>query len=362
MSEKTITLPTFYIDRTEVSNAQFRDCVVSGHCSEPVETTAYNDPGRSNHPVVYVSWQQAMDYCEWQGKTLPTEARWERAARGITPSENTYPWGDSAPDCAKAEFYGCTGGTAAVGSHLQGASTEGVLDLAGNVSEWVYDYYDKDYYRDSFDDDDPAGPASGSTRVTRGGAYDSLPEQIRCANRTHYPPEQVSPNRGFRCSNEGGPTAALSVDPMIGPYSDYFTGDASACTDPNYATDVLEVRWDWGDIGLPTEWSREKTNSHRYLYPGVFTVELEVRNPDGYTAAASERIIAEGAWGWDGTECSASSECAHGFVCVAADGVDFRCRQDCSMVDLWCYLDGYACTLSEGAAGEFPLKMACVPQ
>ncbi|MBW1873058.1 MAG: SUMF1/EgtB/PvdO family nonheme iron enzyme, partial [Deltaproteobacteria bacterium] len=326
--EKTITLPTFYIDRTETTNSQYKDCVHAGDCTEPVETQAYNDPATANHPVVYVSWQQAQDYCEWQGKTLPSEARWERAARGITPSEATYPWGDQAPNCSQAEFSGCSGGTSAVGAHLSGASSEGVLDMAGNVWEWVYDYYDSDYYNQGSTTDDPSGPESGNTRVTRGGAYDSLAEQIRCANRTSYPPEQVSPNRGFRCSMEGGPTAEFSVSPEVALYTEYFEVDASGCSDPNYSVDVLEVRWDWDDVSLPTEWTREKTASRRYIYPGIFNIELQVRNPDGYVDSQTHQVVAEGEWGWDGTPCETSAECAHGFVCITQlDVYEYLCRQ-----------------------------------
>jgi formylglycine-generating enzyme required for sulfatase activity len=177
----TVYLDAFHIDRTEVANAQYQACVEAGACDAPSNTTYYDNSNYAQHPVVHVSWDDADAYCRWAGKRLPTEAEWEKAARGT--DGRRYPWGNSEPDCNKANYNDCVGLTTEVGSYPAGASLYGVLDMAGNVWEWVADWYDPGYYSQS-PTRNPPGPDSGELRVLRGGSwYRSTPSGIRCALR-----------------------------------------------------------------------------------------------------------------------------------------------------------------------------------
>jgi len=199
-----VTLDAFWSDRTEVTNAQFAACVAGGACQPPENTSSYtrdqyygNDEF-ADYPVIYVSWNDAGDFCAWAGGRLPTEAEWEYAARG--PTGRVYPrgnkvngerlnfcdvncpfeWADKGVDDGHAD-------TAPVGSYPDGASWVGALDMAGNVWEWVNDWYDSDYYG-KLADESPSGPVSGEYRVLRGGAWDGLDNDARSSDRYYNRP------------------------------------------------------------------------------------------------------------------------------------------------------------------------------
>jgi formylglycine-generating enzyme required for sulfatase activity len=197
-----VYLDAFYIDKFEVTNARYQDCVKAGDCKQPVQADSftrssyYGNSQYDNYPVVYVDWTMANAYCAWRDGSLPTEAQWEKAARGS--DERTYPWG-RGNDCQKANYQGCINGTNEVGSYQNGKSPYGVYDMAGNVWEWVADWYSEAYYKNS-PPSDPRGIDQGRARVLRGGSWNRDPYNIRTSNRVNYAPTYNNFDAGFRCA------------------------------------------------------------------------------------------------------------------------------------------------------------------
>jgi formylglycine-generating enzyme required for sulfatase activity len=198
--QRTVYLDAFYIDKYEVTNAQYRKCKEAGICARPFDVTYYDDADYDQHPVVYVRWHWAKAYCEWAGKRLPTEAEWEKAARGT--DGRTYPWGEGI-DCDHAQYNECGDQTMPVGSKSKGVSPYGALDMAGNVWEWVSDRYQEDYYQTA-PDRNPQGPNKGTGQVMRGGSWSEAPINARCAYRSWYMPDARYFNLGFRCARDSG--------------------------------------------------------------------------------------------------------------------------------------------------------------
>ena len=173
-------------------------------------TSWYAEAGYADHPVIEVSWYGANTYCEYNDKRLPTEAEWEKAARGgcemggepgaceDPADERSYPWGEGI-DCEHANYSECVGDTTPVGFYPAGVSPYGLYDMAGNVWEWVKDWYDGGYYSIS-PRTDPTGPESGTYRVLRGGAWSSGTHDLRVAHRTIYVPGGANGIFGFRCA------------------------------------------------------------------------------------------------------------------------------------------------------------------
>lgn len=202
----TVYLDAFWIDQYEVTNKQYQTCVDAGTCEPPSASNSYAHPsyyGNSefdNYPVLYVNWDKANRYCEvWAGGDLPTEAQWEKTARGT--DGRTYPWGEGI-DCNKANHKdSCAGDTQQVGRYENGKSFYGAYDMAGNVWEWVNDYYQSNYYMTLGNSaSNPVGPDSGQYRVLRGGSWSHVDSYARSALRNYAVHSDSLGFFGFRCA------------------------------------------------------------------------------------------------------------------------------------------------------------------
>jgi formylglycine-generating enzyme required for sulfatase activity len=216
-----VYLDAFWIDRTEVTNANFARCMADGACRPEIyELTARTytpyavHPDYQDYPALLYEADVAAAYCQWAGRRLPSEAEWEKAARGM--DERRYPWGNEL-DCGRANYYACdhtktaksteppckySGGCrmSRVDDHLDGASPYGVLNMAGNVWEWVADRYSSDYYANS-PASNPTGPDEGEFRVRRGGGAKSLTQDLRVTSRASGAPHHYFDGQmGFRCA------------------------------------------------------------------------------------------------------------------------------------------------------------------
>ena len=202
-----VNLSAYSMDLTETTVATYQECVTAGECTEPLVSFPecnWRKGGREKYPMNCVNWEQADAYCAWAGKRLPTEAEWEKAVRGV--DVRLYPWGNAAPTCDYAVMNetgtsGCgTGGSLQVCSKSpDGDSLYDICDMAGNVWEWTSDWYAFDYYAVS-PGGDPTGPATGTNKVIRGGAYDTaIINPFRASFRNSVPPTFASPSNGFRC-------------------------------------------------------------------------------------------------------------------------------------------------------------------
>jgi len=218
---RTVTLDAFWLDKVEVTNGMYNLCVQAGGCDAPRQIKSasreryFGNAEFNDFPVVYVSWQDATKYCAWAGRRLPTEAEWEYAARG--GDYRTYPWGDDAPTDQLANFNYLFRDTTQVGAFANSLSPFGALDMAGNVWEWVSDFYGATYYGNN-ENTNPSGPTqaniNGPRRVIRGGSFQDGEKELRVANRGYaVAPDlnadpksnayagETGPNIGFRCAS-----------------------------------------------------------------------------------------------------------------------------------------------------------------
>ncbi len=203
-----ISLDGFWIQQAEVTNQQYAQCVSDGKCDLPVQESKvpywYEDAYDANHPVVGVTWFQANQYCSYIHSRLPTESEWEITARG--QDGKSFPWGGDKPNCNYLNFNGCLEPAKPydIRSFPFGTSDFGAMDMAGNVFEWVNDWYVKDYYLSS-PSINPTGPLDGWKKVYRGGSYNSSEEEIGSYLRFALEPEKQTPDLGFRCVLQGDP-------------------------------------------------------------------------------------------------------------------------------------------------------------
>lgn len=207
-----VSLDSFWIDQTEVTNGMYAQCVDASVCRPPevnesyTRSSYYGNVEFNDYPVIEVSWEDAKTYCEWADGRLPTEAEWEKAARWDEDSQEarTYPWGETI-NCDYANYWAndsaCVGDTTTVASYPNGASSYGVFDMVGNVWEWTADWYGSDYYKNS-PTQNPQGPDSGGSRVLRGGSWNNTNNFAYAAFRGYNAPALRDPYVGFRCAQE----------------------------------------------------------------------------------------------------------------------------------------------------------------
>lgn len=228
-----VFLDAYWIDLTEVSNGMYRQCVADKKCDNPESTIFFDDTDYRDHPAVFVSWEDAQNYCAWAGRRLPTEAEWEKAAiwDPNTNEQRTYPWGGKY-DCTMGNFddelsldasimpdtnEGCDGfiGSAPAGSFPESISPYGALDMGGNVWEWVHDAFIEvdplgssvqNYYAIS-PDSNPQGvdPEITVYRVVRGGSWSTMFGFGRGAYRLWYGLDEIHDDVGFRCALPAAP-------------------------------------------------------------------------------------------------------------------------------------------------------------
>ncbi|MGE0645680.1 MAG: formylglycine-generating enzyme family protein [Nitrospira sp.] len=201
--QRTIFLDAFSIDRYEVTNYQYQQFVVATGHRKPGLPSRYAKSGSKvkgvNQPVVYVSWEDAAEYCRWRGKRLPTEAEWEKAMRGA--DGRLWPWGNNeqADGANWARVQDGHEVSARIGTFETDKSPFGVMDGAGNVIEWVADWYHETYYKDS-PEENPPSPEHGTYRVLRGGGYTTTGLDVRITSRSKMMPDFRDETIGFRCA------------------------------------------------------------------------------------------------------------------------------------------------------------------
>ena len=235
--EHKVNLADFWIYRTKVTNGQYAYCAAAGQCTPLIsqkDNPTYGDPLHASDPMVGVDYSQAEAYCSFVNARLPTEAEWEKTARG--PDANIYPWGNGAPGCDLLNYLSCVGNTTPVNTYPKGRSYYSAFDTEGNAFEWVADWYKADYYV-SGPPDDPKGPDTGNEHSVRSSAFNSGQNQTQAFNRFFSRPEDHRNNLGFRC---------VVVDPTFyAPFCQYpavfgtngiggdATGEKIAVTCPN---------------------------------------------------------------------------------------------------------------------------------
>ena len=208
--QRTVTLDGYWIYQTDVTNRMYVQCVATGNCAAPAQeigAPVFDNPEFGDQPAVGVTWDMAANYCAWMQGALPSEAQWEKAARGL--AGNLYPWGNDEPACDLLNFGDCLGHTTAVTDFANSPSPYGLFDMAGNIFNWINDFYGEAYY-ESAPSSNPGGPSGGDSHVIRGSSFESEPEQVLSALRHFGAPAYHSRDLGFRC--------VVSQPKAIAPY------------------------------------------------------------------------------------------------------------------------------------------------
>jgi formylglycine-generating enzyme required for sulfatase activity/WD40 repeat protein len=297
----TVFVDDYYIDRYEVTNAEYRSCAEAGACSQPeldssdTHEAYYSNLDFSEHPVIWVTWEDASDYCSWVGKRLPTEAEWEKAARGSCDARE-FAWGIERPNCSLANIAtsdsNCGTDSGRVGTRPEGGSPYGLMDMNGNVREWVNDWFQADYYGHS-PVDNPTGPPVGNEKVVRGGSWNTSIDLIRNSVRGSAPLDSSMSDLGFRCALSAN---VPGVEPSTVSSNATITFPVSACMGGGNrlrecVTGVLprddgtlQVNLYWRDEENYQLWKKGTDVGNRNMYItdelGNRYDQLEVNEPD----------------------------------------------------------------------------------
>ncbi|MCW5873623.1 MAG: SUMF1/EgtB/PvdO family nonheme iron enzyme [Anaerolineales bacterium] len=305
---RRVLLNGFFIYRNEVTNDMYAQCVEAGECTPPIEiedeedpekitaSQHYADPEYKDHPIVGVNWYQADAFCGWLNARLPSEAEWEKTARGELAS--LYPWGDDKPLCDRANGGDCILDTITekIGQLPLGESVYEANDLAGNVWEWTADWYDPQYYR-SAGGTNPLGPLEGELKVVRGGSYLDAEENLRSAARFALDPEDAYNEVGFRCVPVGldkpTGTRAPFCEPSYIPF----------CTDPDNPND--DCTPPPHDSGTDLEWLGFTCPRDGFI---TFTIDGGGRSAEDYEVTVNgipytciDSVVNPGRWICQGT-------------------------------------------------------------
>ncbi len=296
--QHTVSLDDFWIDQTEVTNAQYRLCVEAGNCPAPLTckkgNPTFDDPDKADHPVVCINWEEAQSYCQWTDTRLPTEAEWEYAFRGAAGL--IYSWGNEFDgtqlnycdaNCNQSHADECFDDgyslTAPVGSYRQGTSWWGVLDMGGNVSEWVADWYG-DYSPDAVTN--PLGPSTGTEKLLKGCSWFSHPTYCRGALRASVDPDTRFDYLGFRCATSVELEAEGETEMNLGPI-DVPLGDS-----PTIDGTHSSGEWDAATVETFADGSELlRMQADGYLYVGIRAVDSGMIAANVFIQSGEEIII-----------------------------------------------------------------------
>lgn len=262
-----VTVGDFWIYSTKVTNSQYSLCVASGKCIPPDEKNnpLFGDLSHANYPVTGVNYEQATQYCSFVNGKLPTEAQWEKTARG--PEGNIFPWGDEAPACNLSNYLACVGKITPINEYEEGVSFYSAFDMAGNAREWVLDWYSPFYYSVS-PTENPLGPELGEKRSVRGSSYQDGADSALAAHRFSLNPIQNLPDLGFRCV-VGDPTYFAPACEQVGFIGTGPNGEEANCT-PNLKCNNVSV-------------SQAPLCTPRLVPYTIVTFNLSDNPPDGWS-------------------------------------------------------------------------------
>jgi hypothetical protein len=342
--EHSVTLSDYWIYAAKVTNAQYALCVAAERCTPPdsADNPGYSDFQGRNDPVVGVDYEQAQDYCNYMNGSLPTEAQWEKAARG--PEANAYPWGKAEPSCDLLNFNNCVKHSTDVTQYPKGKSYYGALDMEGNVLEWVADWYDPLYYKSS-PPGDPPGPADGRARVQRGSSFRSNAGQVVTYARSFASPRTHDSELGFRCVVSDPAYFAPSCQLAAAVAQSALASLEVDC--PDISIDVQTSACRYGGGALVT-FNDSLPNDPNASFGGIVGCSLVSGNPGSYPLSykcmtASTAVLT--------TSCTYSG--VHGAACPA--------HYSLNAATGLCEWDGSRTTSIECPSGEFfnPVDHCC---
>jgi formylglycine-generating enzyme required for sulfatase activity len=287
-----VYLDAYWIDQTEVTNAMYSRCVSAGGCEllasqeSYTEAKYYGNPVYDQFPVVFANYYRAEEYCRWAGSSLPTEAQWEKAARG--PEGYLWPWGNEFNASYLNANY-VVGDTTPVGSYPEGISPYGIYDMAGNVFEWVRDWYSADFYRSQAASiENPAGPSSGQDKILRGGSWLSNMDAVRTTTRKEFAPGAANYDWGFRCARP-----FTQQDNQI-----IQAQQIQQSTQPTQMVQNIQI--EQNNQSVQTSWQIQIENGPGVLppYQGMnqFNLQPSISNPTYSSANQQQNISIEQTW------------------------------------------------------------------